>query len=70
MTQRHRDMVLIMDPGSRGKVYTLIEYANEGQENQGNLDIQDPFGGSIEIYRKSAAQIKKALVILAEKLVK
>ncbi len=70
MTQRHRDMILIMDPGARGKVYTLIEYTNEGQEEQINLDIQDPFGGSIEVYRQSAAQIKKALEILVEKLVK
>ena len=69
MTQRHRDMI-IMDPGARGKVYTLIEYTNEGQEEQINLDIQDPFGGSIEVYRQSAAQIKKALEILVEKLVK
>lgn len=70
MTQRHRDMILIMDPGARGKVYTLIEYTNEGQEGQSDLDIQDPFGGSIEVYRQSAAQIKKALEILVEKLVK
>lgn len=70
MTQRHRDMVLIMDPGARGKVYTLIEYISEGQEEQINLDIQDPFGGSIEVYRQSAVQIKKALEILVEKLVK
>jgi len=70
MTQRHRDIVLIMDPGSRGKVFTLIEYTGEGQENQKDLDIQDPFGGSIEVYRQSAAQIKKALDILIAKLVK
>lgn len=70
MTQRHRDMVLIMNPGARGKVYTLIEYTNEGQGNKGDLDIQDPFGGPIEVYRQSAAQIQKALKVLMEKLVK
>ena len=70
MTQRHRDMVLIMNPGARDKVYTLIEYAHDGQQDQAGLDIEDPFGGSVEVYRKCAAQIKRALDILIEKLVK
>ena len=70
MTQRHRDMVLIMNPGARDKVYTLIEYAHDGQQDQAGLDIEDPFGGSVEVYRKCAAQIKRALDILIEKLLK
>ena len=68
MTQNHKDMVMIMNPRARGKVYSLLEYIGEGATGCGNLDIQDPFGGSIEIYRYSATQIKEALNKLIDKL--
>ncbi len=68
MTQSHKDMVMIINPRARGKVYTLLEYTHDGSVDNGNLDIDDPFGGSIHIYRRSAAQIKNALDKLIEKL--
>ncbi|NLI60881.1 MAG: low molecular weight protein arginine phosphatase [Clostridiales bacterium] len=66
MTQRHKEMIMLVSPGSRDKVYTLMEFIDEG-ESQG-LDIEDPFGGSIEVYRQSAAQIREALKKLIRKL--
>lgn len=67
MTQNHRDMVMLINPRARGKVYTLLEYT-DGTAANTDLDIQDPFGGSIEVYRRSAAQIKEALDKLADML--
>ena len=47
------------------KVYTLKEYA-ECEKN--NLDILDPYGYEIPIYRKCAKEIKKYVEMVVEKL--
>lgn len=67
MTQNHRDIVTRMNPEARGKVFTLLEYTGDGEQGD-ILDIQDPFGGSIEVYHRSAAQIKEALYRLDSRL--
>ena len=68
MTQSHRDMVMIMNPRARDKTYTLIEYINDDSLKIENIDILDPFGGSMDVYRRSAAEIKEALERLIKKL--
>lgn len=68
MTQSHRDMVMIMDPSARDKTYPLIEYTEDEVSGTRDLDITDPFGGSLSVYRSSAAQIKESLEKLVEKL--
>ena len=51
MTARHAAEIGRMDPGARGRVKLL----------DGERDIPDPFGGSIEEYRTTARRIKAAL---------
>lgn len=68
MTEGHRDFVRLMDPGARYKTFTLKEYTDEGAAGAGDLDIEDPFGGPIEVYRSSAMEIKEALYRLMERL--
>lgn len=56
MTHGHKLAVLEMFPNVEHKVKTLSEYAGKGI-----FDIQDPFGGSVEIYKETARQIEELL---------
>ena len=50
--------------GGNPKVFTLSEYAGFDYE------IADPFGGSVEDYRKTAQQIYKAVISVADRIEK
>ncbi len=66
MTKSHKNIVLQMYPGLKDKVYTLKEYTKYKTEE--GLDIKDPWGYDIEIYRFCAAQIYECIKILLEKI--
>ena len=56
MTNAHKEMLLYLFGGAaEEKTYTLMEYI--GSEG----DINDPYGGDIEVYKNCAKQIYKAL---------
>lgn len=59
MTERHKAAIVAEVPEARDKVFTLKEFAREGTE--GGLDVSDPYGGSVEIYRRTMAEIKEAV---------
>lgn len=59
MTSAHKEAVLRRHPSSEGKVFTLNEFA--GLEAELGPDTHDPFGGSIEVYRAAADDIKRAV---------
>lgn len=63
MTMSHKLRVLDMMPEAREKIYTLKEFV--GQES---YDIHDPFGLSLDEYKKCAVEIFDALVITKEKI--
>jgi len=62
MTRGHLEYVRRSCPDVRA--FTLGEYASIGK------DISDPFGGSLEVYRNCAADIKALLVACAKKIKK
>ncbi|MDF1508222.1 low molecular weight protein arginine phosphatase [Robertmurraya sp. DFI.2.37] len=64
MTESHKRSVLSMFPNSEGKVFTLKEFAGE----KINSDIHDPFGGSLETYRKTYIDISENIKKIIEKL--
>lgn len=64
MTGRHKDYILQMMPEAAGKVFMLTEYAY-GEER----DITDPFGGSLEVYRQCAAELRDCIAQVMDKLV-
>jgi len=77
MTYNHKMAVLHMCPKADGKVFTLKEYVLcDGEKSsilesalqETNYDIKDPFGQSIEVYRKSKKEIEENLQILIKKL--
>lgn len=63
MTKSHKDILMKLVPEYRKKIYTLREFA--GLEN---LDISDPFGGSLDVYRNTLIEISDAASKVIEKL--
>lgn len=66
-TQSHKFTVMQMYPNLKDKVYTMKEYVQD-ERNKEDIDIKDPWGYDIEIYRFCAAEIDKCLDRLIEKL--
>ena len=64
MTASHKNRLLQHRPDAVFKVYTLAEYC----ESAGNKDIDDPFGGDIDIYLSCRDEISKLIDVLVKKL--
>ncbi|WP_029100388.1 low molecular weight protein arginine phosphatase [Brevibacillus thermoruber] len=63
MTQGHKAMIQGMFPGAAEKVFTLREFVGV----EGMSDIADPFGGTVEDYRRCAEEIEESLDRLFDK---
>ena len=66
MTNGHKEAVIRRFPSAGSKTYALKEFA----KLDGNGDIADPFGGSIEEYRSAFLEIQEAVEKIAESLEK
>lgn len=66
MTSGHKSTVVQLFPQAIPKTYTLNEFASLDEKK----DIGDPFGGSVDIYRITFMEIKKAIENITEKLKK
>ncbi len=65
-TSSHKASILQMYPKVKEKVYTMKEYVqNEPKED---IDIKDPWGYDIEIYRFCAGEIDTVLEKLIQKI--
>ena len=64
MTNQHKQVILNSLPELKDKICTLFEFANE---NGMNADINDPFGGSLEVYQATAEEIEHLLEKIIEK---
>lgn len=65
-TASHKYSVLQMYPQLKEKVYTIKEYAKDNKQE--DLDIKDPWGYDIEIYRYCAAEIDKYIEEIIKKI--
>lgn len=64
MTEGHKESVIRMFPEVKEKTFTLKEFA--GHET--DWDIIDPFGGSLEMYRKTYKDIRENIDTIIERL--
>lgn len=64
MTYSHKQVVIRQFPAAQQKVFTLKEYIGEVTD----LDVMDPFGGSLEIYRETESELEMALLKLIRKI--
>ena len=53
MTGQHKEMLCGLFPEEAAKVFTLAEFAGRGG------DVPDPYGGTMEEYRRCAAELKE-----------
>ena len=67
MTQSHKRMLLNQYPELEERVYTLKEYTKQEQED-GDLDIKDPYGQPVEVYQACADEIMIRLRRLLKQL--
>lgn len=64
MTRAHKNHILNIIPDARNRVFTLVEYATDGKEQ----DILDPFGYDLETYKKCRDEIMKYLEMVVKKV--
>ena len=57
-TKSHKDIVLSMYPNLKDKVFTMKEYAGYPKDD---LDIKDPWGYGIDVYKKCAKEIENCI---------
>lgn len=64
MTSVHKEIVMRLVEEAAHKTFTLKEYVAMGN----GLDIQDPFGGNVQIYEQTYEQLTEAIDQLEKKL--
>lgn len=64
MTNEHKVILLNIYENTKNKIYTLKEFAYGDKD----LNIEDPFGQSQEVYRNNADEIKGAIEKVLDKL--
>lgn len=55
-TENHKRALVSMFPEADAKIHVLAEFAGSS-----GFDISDPFGQSVEVYRKCAAQMEELI---------
>lgn len=63
MSTSHKNAILASYPLYEDKVFNLLEYAYDMDK-----DVEDPYGGSLEIYEMTRNEIYKAIVDIVEKI--
>lgn len=69
MTESHKMLLSIHFPAYTDKYATLIEYTKENHKNENieTMDIDDPFGQSIAVYRHTLTQLKRYISFITKK---
>jgi len=62
MTGAHKEQVKRLIPEAKEKVFTLAEFAGAG------TDISDPIGGSADVYRQCAAELRYLIGLALDKI--
>lgn len=64
MTDRHKQVLQMMYPDETRKIYTLKGFLADGNDG----DVQDPFGGNLDTYRKTFDELVELMEVLERKL--
>lgn len=65
MTTGHKDILVSEFPSSQSKFFTLKEYVLDAPVN---LDISDPFGQDLNIYKETRDELNDYITLLANKI--
>lgn len=66
MTNNHKQSVIDLYPQAGRKTYTLAEYVSENGEEK--MEITDPYGGSLHMYRQTLSDLEGFIEKLINKL--
>lgn len=66
-TNSHKNAVIRMYPSLEDKVYTIKEYCGY-VENKDDIDILDPWGYDMEVFKKCADDISICIELLLQKI--
>lgn len=64
MTGSHKNVIVQQYPETTGKVFTLKEFTGEAYD----VDVVDPFGGSVAIYQETFRELEKLITKAIEKM--
>lgn len=64
MTASHKRAVCETFFGAEGKTFTLKEYVSP----HGSMDVSDPFGGDLSVYRQTFSELQQLMDQLEKKL--
>ncbi len=64
-TTNHKNMVLQLYPQLNGKIYTMKEYVGDTKDG---INISDPWGCNLTIYRMCAAELNKITEEIIDKM--
>ncbi|MDP4084248.1 MAG: low molecular weight protein arginine phosphatase [Bacillota bacterium] len=53
MTSAHKEAIILKFPNASQKTFTLKEFTGESE----NLDVSDPYGGDIHVYRRTFKEL-------------
>ncbi|WP_335871468.1 low molecular weight protein arginine phosphatase [Bacillus sp. 2205SS5-2] len=67
MTSSHKHAINQQFPQAADKMFTVKEFVTEHPYDR---DVSDPFGGSVEIYRKTYKELQVLIDLLQKKLEK
>ena len=75
MSKRHKDYIKTKFTFNQDKIYLLKEFAQIGefkniQKTDGNYEVVDPLGRTIEFYRIVARELKENLEKILDKIIK
>ena len=64
MTASHKAAITVTYPEAAGKTYSLREFTGE----KDHLDVIDPYGGNIQIYRDTFKELEKLIEAAIDRL--
>jgi len=65
MTEGHKETVLYQYPSAADKTFTLKEFVYDSKID---MDVNDPYGGSLEIYRKTYMELEELIKEMMKKI--
>jgi protein-tyrosine-phosphatase len=65
MTEGHKTLLMDHYPFGADKIFTLKEFVYETKED---MDVIDPYGGSMEVYQETFYELKRLVEGLLEKI--
>ncbi|PKR83219.1 low molecular weight protein arginine phosphatase [Heyndrickxia camelliae] len=65
MTEGHKETVIYQHPQAADKTFTLKEFVYDSKVD---MDVNDPYGGSLDIYRKTYMELEELIKEMMKKL--